>query len=42
VFEVGRDHKVRILSETPGDAERTAVEQAVTYCPTHALKIVDD
>jgi sterol 14-demethylase len=42
VFEVGKDHKVRILSETPGDAERTAVEQAVKYCPTHALKIVDD
>ena len=42
VFEVGKDHKVRILSESPGDSERTAVAQAVKYCPTHALKIVDD
>lgn len=42
VFEVGPDYKVRILSEAPGDTERSAVEQAVKYCPTHALTIVDD
>jgi ferredoxin len=42
VFEVGKDHKEHILFDTPGYAERTAVEQAVKYCPTHALKIVDD
>ena len=42
VFEVGKVLKVRILFETPGDAVRTAVEQAVKSCPTHALKIVDD
>lgn len=42
VFEVGKDHKVRILVATTGAAHRAAVEQAVKYCPTHALKIVDD
>lgn len=42
VFEVGTDHKVRILDAAPGDAARDAVAQAVKYCPTHALKIVDD
>ncbi len=42
VFEVGTDHKVRILRAEPDAADRSAVELAVKYCPTHALKIVDD
>lgn len=42
VFEVGKDHKVRILRAEPDAVDRTAVELAVKYCPTHALKIVDD
>lgn len=42
VFQVGKDHKVQIMAATPGEADRPAVELAVKYCPTHALKIVDD
>lgn len=42
VFEVDRDHTVRVLDATPDDAERAAVELAVRYCPTHALAIVED
>jgi len=28
-----------VLDESPPDAQRKAVEQAVRYCPTHALRI---
>ena len=38
VFEVPK-HDLVVLTETPPDAERKAVEAAVKYCPTHALKI---
>ena len=40
LFEVDRDRKV--LDETPGEDQRTALELAVKYCPTHALSIVED
>jgi ferredoxin len=42
VFEAPPKEKVRILDASPGDARRAAVEAAVKYCPTHALRIVDD
>ena len=42
LFEVGRDMSVTVLDDHPGDAHRKAAELAVTYCPTHALSIVDD
>ncbi len=42
VFEVGKDHKVHVLDERPPDEQRSAVEDAVRFCPTHALSIVDD
>jgi sterol 14-demethylase len=42
VFEVPKTGQVVVLDESPGEAERAAVELAVKYCPTHALKIVDD
>jgi sterol 14-demethylase len=42
IFEVGRTHKVRVLVDAPDDAARSAVEQAVKYCPTHALRIIED
>jgi sterol 14alpha-demethylase len=42
VFEVSKDRSVVVLDESPGDAHRKAVEAAVKYCPTHALKIVED
>jgi len=42
LFEVGRDHKVRLLEERPGEDQRRGAEAAVKYCPTHALKIEED
>jgi sterol 14-demethylase len=42
VFSVSKAGDLTVLEETPPDAERTAADLAVKYCPTHALKIVDD
>ncbi len=42
VFEVSKAGELTLLQESPGDAERPAVEAAVKYCPTHALTIVED
>ncbi|MBM7365881.1 ferredoxin [Gordonia hydrophobica] len=41
VFEAGRD-AVTILNSTPDESQRAEVEAAVRYCPTQALKIVED
>ncbi|EGD54294.1 ferredoxin [Gordonia neofelifaecis] len=41
VFEAGRD-AVTLLDETPDESRRAEVEAAVRYCPTQALKIVED
>jgi sterol 14alpha-demethylase len=41
VFEVSKAGELTLLQESPGDAERKAVEAAVKYCPTHALSIVE-
>ena len=42
LFEVGRDRQVVVLDDHPGDDARRAAELAVTYCPTHALSLVED
>ena len=42
VFEVSKAGELTVLHEAPPDAERSAVEAAVKYCPTHALTIVED
>ncbi len=42
LFEVGADKQVVVLDERPDDAQRKAAEMAVKYCPTHALRLVDD
>ena len=42
VFEVGKDHRVRILDASPADDRRSAVDAAVRFCPTHALSVLDD
>ena len=42
VFEVSKAGELTLLQERPAEAERKAVEAAVTYCPTHALTIVED
>ena len=42
VFAVGKDHKVEILDPEPPEDQRSAVGEAVRFCPTHALSIIDD
>jgi ferredoxin len=42
VFAVPRKGKVTLLDRAPLQTERTAVEAAVRYCPTQALKLLDD
>jgi ferredoxin len=42
VFAVPRKGKVTVLDPAPPDASRAEVEAAVRYCPTQALKLVDD
>jgi ferredoxin len=42
VFEVDREGHLRVLLPHPHEELRAKVEAAVKYCPTHALKIVDD
>jgi sterol 14-demethylase len=42
LFEVPRRGQVELLDERPGDDRRAAAQQAVRYCPTHALSIVED
>ena len=42
VFEVPGKDQVLVLDAHPPDEARAAVEQAVRYCPTHALRIVED
>jgi sterol 14-demethylase len=41
-FAVSKDGTLTVLQESPSEGERTAVEAAVKYCPTHALTIVED
>lgn len=42
VFAVPKKGQVEILDATPPDRERRAVEAAVKYCPTHAIRIVEE
>ncbi|MET8776872.1 ferredoxin [Nocardia sp. NPDC004654] len=42
VFAVPKRGKVEILIESPSSDQRAVVDDAVTYCPTRALSIVDD
>ncbi|MGB6059205.1 MAG: ferredoxin [Microthrixaceae bacterium] len=39
VFEVGKDHKVRVLNETPDEGLLGGIRLAVKYCPTHAISL---
>ena len=42
VFALSDDHRVALLEETPDVSQRDAVELAVKYCPTHALRIEEE
>jgi ferredoxin len=40
IFSVPRKGKVTVLNASPPEQARTAVEAAVRYCPTQALRIL--
>jgi ferredoxin len=42
VFELAKNHKVTILDATPDPSLRSEVEAAVRFCPTSALRIVEE
>ena len=42
VFAVPRNGQVDVRDESPPEEQRAKVAMAVKYCPTHALKIVED
>ena len=39
VFSVSKQGELTVLDEAPPDELRPQVEQAVKFCPTHALSI---
>ncbi len=41
VFVVSKAGELTVLDERPG-GDRRAIEAAVKYCPTHALRIVEE
>jgi sterol 14-demethylase len=41
VFSVSKKGDLTILLPEPPEELRSAVELAVTYCPTHALSIIE-
>ena len=42
LFSVTKKGDVTVLDQRPPDEARAAAEQAVTFCPTHALSIVEE
>ena len=42
VFTVPKNGQVELRDETPPEELRARVQMAVAYCPTHALKIVEE
>jgi len=42
VFSVSKQGELTVLDEAPPDELRPQVEQAVKFCPTHALSIQED
>jgi sterol 14-demethylase len=42
VFVVSKDGVLTVLEESPAEIERSRVEAAVKFCPTHALSILEE
>jgi ferredoxin len=42
VFSVSKDGDLTVLDENPTEEKRKIVELAVSFCPTHALRIEED
>jgi len=42
VFAVNKQGILEVLDESPPEAQSAAVEAALAFCPTHALRIEED
>jgi ferredoxin len=42
VFRVSKSGRLTVLQSTPDDADRPAVELAVRYCPTRAIRVNEE
>ncbi len=42
VFELAKNEQVAIVDESPSEELRGQVEAAVRYCPTSALRIIEE
>ncbi len=42
VFELGKAPPVRVVDDRPPEQRRAAVEAAVRYCPTSAIRIIEE
>lgn len=42
LFSVSKQGDLTVLDERPDESHRAAVELAAKYCPTHAIKVLDD
>ncbi len=42
VFSVSKKGDLTVIDEAPAEELRRQVEQAVKFCPTHALRIEED
>jgi ferredoxin len=42
VFAVSKKGELTVLMPRPPEEQRAAVELAVKYCPTHALRLEED
>jgi len=42
VFELAKNRQVTIVTDHPAEEHRAEVEAAVRYCPTSALRIVEE
>jgi len=42
VFSVSKAGELTVLVTNPTDDQVAAVRQAVSYCPTHALKLIEE
>jgi ferredoxin len=42
VFELAKNEQVAIVDESPSEELRSQVQAAVRYCPTSALRIIEE
>jgi len=42
VFSVSKDGVLTVLQPAPDDVHRPTVDLAVRYCPTHAIRLIEE